>query len=407
MPLRTMALARGWAARGHRVWIITTRHPQGITQIQEEGVETRFARNGIPGAYSWLWWQETSRMFRELYEQAQVEVICSDNVAAVGLLKRAKEANIPLAAIINGHFGGELRALFRQARSPRRLLTAATKHLARLLYYYVRTTLFLQATDAVIAVSDDVAQALSRWYFVDEARVRTIYNGVDTDKFYSEAAKGEAFRRQHGLGLEEPVLLVLSRLDRLKGVQVALQAFREVLATLPQACLFIVGRGPYEAELHQLAQQLGIASRVYFCGFLSHEQTPLAYNACNIFWMPSLYTETFPTTVLEAMACGKVVVASARGGVLGMIDHAVDGFLVPPGNASALATTTLEILQDPVRVERVGTRAEAKVRQKFTREKMIEGILNVLMDIRQDGLESEEEGKDAQSTPLEPGQSRP
>ncbi|MBI4798998.1 MAG: glycosyltransferase [Desulfarculus sp.] len=196
---------------------------------------------------------------------------------------------------------------------------------------------------AVVAVSPSLAQAAQELGAPLE-RLHLVPNGVDQDLFRPTDA--QAARRELGLPLAGPLLTYVGWLVPVKGPEVALKA----LAVTPGAHLAVVGDGPLRPALMALARELGIAGRVIWAGSQPHARVARYLAASDALVLPSL-SEGEPNAVLEALSCGRPVVASAVGGVPGLVAEGLQGALAPPGDAPALAAAMARVLGRAWRAE--------------------------------------------------------
>jgi glycosyltransferase involved in cell wall biosynthesis len=171
-------------------------------------------------------------------------------------------------------------------------------------------------------------------------------------------------RRALGLPREGPVIGIIGRLQRWKGMHVVIEAMPEVLARHPEAHLVIVG-GAHETEPHYpdvLARriaQLSLGAHVTFAGFQA--DVPRWMQAMDVVVHAS-DREPFGIVVIEAMALGKPVVAGAAGGPAEVITDDVDGLLAPYGAPAALAAAITRFLDDPTFAAACGARAQQRAR---------------------------------------------
>jgi glycosyltransferase involved in cell wall biosynthesis len=172
-----------------------------------------------------------------------------------------------------------------------------------------------------------------------------------------------ALRAGIGLGPSDLVLITLARLIPAKGVQYLLQAISRLGRSFPTLKLVICGDGPFKGILLELAEKLGLSSKVIFTGFRTDALSLL--QAADMFVLPSL-SEGLPLSILEAMALGKPVVATRVGGIPEVIDHGKTGWLVPPGNAGALAATLQRALSGGAATLMMAQRARQTVLRRFS-----------------------------------------
>ena len=151
-------------------------------------------------------------------------------------------------------------------------------------------------------------------------------------------------REEYGLSAENLVVGATSRMYPVKGLDVLLEAFAQVLEALPEARLVLVGDGPEREGLEARARQLGIRERVIFTGFQQDVATHL--RLFDVMATPSVCRESCPMSVLEGIAANLPVVASDAGGLPELVVDGETGFLVPPGEATPLAQALLRLLQN-------------------------------------------------------------
>jgi len=151
---------------------------------------------------------------------------------------------------------------------------------------------------------------------------------------------------------DPPRVAYAGRLSREKGIVTLLEGFAAVLEQVPEARLEIAGDGPLKEELEERAAPLGDAVR--FLGHLSRPELERRFATAWVQVVPSLWHEPFGNVTPEAMMRGTAVVASQVGGQSDIVRHEETGFLVPPGDAAALATRLEELVTDREAAERMG-----------------------------------------------------
>lgn len=230
---------------------------------------------------------------------------------------------------------------------------------------YVQQRLVAAGVDRYIAVSDAVARQLAHAFDVPSAKIQTIHNCIPPASFNRPV--NHRLKSTFNQGTNRPVVLTIARLDQQKGHQFLLQAVRQ----MPDAVFVLAGDGPARQELQAQVQAQAIADRILFLGHRVDVADLLA--ACDLFVLPSIY-EGLPLAILEAMAAGRAVVATAVGGVPEAVLDGQTGLLVPPGNPDALADAVRSLLSDPARAARMGTAGKARVQQHFSIDVMARQI---------------------------------
>ncbi len=199
-------------------------------------------------------------------------------------------------------------------------------------------------------------------------RIDVVYPPVDIERL-TQSADCDAQRREFDLEPRQPTFGIVGHLLEWKGQHVFLAAAARVLAAVPEARAFVVGGAPagvaaYVRRLQALARELGIEGRVCFTGF--REDVPALMRMLDVVVHASIEPEPFGRVIVEAMALGRPVVATAAGGPLEIIRPGVNGLLVPPDDAPALAAAILALLADRERALRLGARGARDVAERFS-----------------------------------------
>ncbi len=241
----------------------------------------------------------------------------------------------------------------------------------------------LAKADLVLFVSDFIRRQAGIAFPEHAHRFKTVLNATDASLFGSDEVHSAA-PELAALKTGGPLLLYVGRLARVKGVHVLIEAFARIRARFPQARLVIAGssffagavRTAYEAELAELAASMGDA--VVFTGFLPRAKLKELYRTCDVVAVPSIWPEPFGLVVLEAMASGTCVVASAVGGLPEVIEDRRTGLLVPAADPDALAAAICAVLADPALKSSLERAAAQAVARKFTWERLV-GEVEALM----------------------------
>ena len=154
-----------------------------------------------------------------------------------------------------------------------------------------------------------------------------------------------------------------------KGVQHLISAMPKILANYHDAKLIIAGKGGMLDELKAQAENMGLANKVYFTGYLNSKQVQKMYKCADVAVFPSTY-EPFGIVALEAMLAGVPTVVSDVGGLNEIVDHRVDGMKSYAGNPNSIADSVLSLLFDAGLSANVAKRAKAKVKEQFNWNKI-------------------------------------
>jgi L-malate glycosyltransferase len=215
----------------------------------------------------------------------------------------------------------------------------------------------------VIACGAEVGRNMREHEGISARRLVVIPNGVNLRRF--DEADRSAFRRELGIGDDEPLIGVVGRLHPQKGHSDFLEALARLAQDGPTFRCAIVGSGPLDAELRDRCARLGLSERVHFVG--QRKDVPNILAALDVFAMPSRW-EGLPMALLEAMALGCAVLASSVGEIPGVIQDGVNGRLVPAGNVTQLTVATRELLESAALRRRLGEAARRTVVERFNAE---------------------------------------
>ena len=198
--------------------------------------------------------------------------------------------------------------------------------------------------------------------------VEIIHVGVDTGLFKPNRLFDEngALSKKHGKLFTENcyAILTVARLHKYKGLEYLIEAMRFLQDQIPEAKLYILGKGPEEENLKKLVKKLGLEGKVEFIReAIPNYEMPFLYSECDVYVQPSII-EPYGIAVLEAMACGKPVVGTKVGGMVDTIKEGETGFIVEPGNAEEIADR-LKILRDGDKRAEMGKRARKWVVDNF------------------------------------------
>lgn len=215
--------------------------------------------------------------------------------------------------------------------------------------------------DKIVTVSNAVGDYIREWQKIQVEKTVTIYNGIDLEKFGLQNDRSQISQELH-LAVNGTIVTFIGRLDIQKGCEYLLRAAAESLQEEKNIQFLIVGEGRLKEELLSLTSKLGIDKETIFTGFREDIQNILTHT--DIFVMPSLW-EGFGLSLVEAMAAGKPVIATNVGPLPELINHEETGFIVPARNHRALSVAILTLVKNKELREKMGKKAQDRVREKF------------------------------------------
>lgn len=203
------------------------------------------------------------------------------------------------------------------------------------------------------------------------------------DECYRPAVNPSLLRRRYNVKQDEALLLFVGTLDKahaFKGLDVLFAS----LASLKGRAwrLLVVGMGDLKNHYILQAQNLGLAKRINFVGFIKDSELPEYYQAADMFLFPSISTaEAFGLAALQAMACGLPVIASRLPGVRELVRDSEAGLLVEPGSASSLAAAIESLLNDPAKARALGQKGASLAKDKYQWNKIGQELLAIYSKI--------------------------
>ncbi|MEW5984929.1 MAG: glycosyltransferase family 4 protein [Acidobacteriota bacterium] len=374
-------IAKGIAARGHRVHVVLPWHPRLTRSGVEEGVRFhtfRYAPHpsmnvfGYAGALRadvhlrqaayfaapfalFAAWRAARRVARDV----GATLLHGHWLVPSGAVVSAAGLDLPSVISLHGSdvFVAERHALVRRA-----------------------ARFALRRADAVTACSRDLEdRAVALGGPAD--RIETIPYGVDSERFRPDPAARRRVRACLGLDTNDLVVFTAGRFVRKKGFEFLVDAVGLLARRWPTLRLLIAGGGDLEGELRLRARDRGVADRVHFVGVLDQSDVAAHLAAADLAVVPSVHDEAgnvdgLPNTVLEALASGTPVVASAVGGIPSVISDGRTGLLVAERDVPALAQAVEYLLGHPdvrvqlglaAREEAVQARTWPRVAEQFER----------------------------------------
>ena len=215
------------------------------------------------------------------------------------------------------------------------------------------------AADRIVANSSAAARRL-REEGVPAAKIRVIPNGIAIERFSATADAGGRRR-----------IITVANLRREKAHEVLIDAAAPLLASHPGLEFVIVGDGPRKEELAASVRDRGLATSFSFLGH--RDDVPALLASADLFVLPSR-SEASPNGVIEAMAAGLPVVASATGGLLEIIEHGKTGLLVAPDDVPGFVGAIDRLLKGPELSKQIGRAARASIASRYSFDRMVQAF---------------------------------
>lgn len=310
------------------------------------------------------------RLAAVLVARGEVDVVIGNGASALGYaVARQRDPGGTAPFVLNPHgleeFGGPDG-------------TFGGHHLKRIAYAVLRAAVrrSAAAADCVIATDRALVPAIRRHLGVGADRMAVVPNAVDLDDCDRAASPddGARLRSSSGLAPRVPVLLSVGRLEQNKGLHVLAAALAQ-LQDVPWHWV-VAGDGPFRSRLESFVADAGIGARTRLCGRVDDATLHAWYEAATIFVHPTLY-EGSSIVTLEAMAHRRPVVATTAGGLPDKVRPGQSGWLVPPGDVTALGAAVRSALAAPEALPAMGAAGRALAEQEFSWARSAERMLAV------------------------------
>jgi glycosyltransferase involved in cell wall biosynthesis len=327
--IQTLLLAKGLRQRGHSVLVVASPGSALVDRCRQAGVavESVSMRGELDPVAVWL----LARIFRRF----RPEILHYHTSHAITLGTLAGSLSERVACVATR------RVSFPLSRNP----LARWKYSTRL--------------DRIIAVSEGIRSVLLRSGIADES-IRVITSAVDLDRFRDLPTR-ESVRASLGYAAEDFVVGTVGHLAGHKGHRIFVAAAGRIASVNPRLRFLIAGRGEEEGALRRQIGDLGLEKVFRLAGF--SEEVAGLLPALDLFVFPSLSGEGSPAALKEAMACGLPIAASRISGIGEIVSEGVEGVLVPPGDAQALASAIVRFASDRSLALESGRRGRERVVQ--------------------------------------------
>ena len=228
--------------------------------------------------------------------------------------------------------------------------------------------------ECVIAISEPVADWLSRGFHVPEDRISTILNAIDIQDLEARTAKKnpDSIRAEWKLRTNAPVIGIVSRIVEDKGHEYLLRAVAALKDRYPHIKLLVVGEGPFQNKLKQLSQSLDVGQNATFIGTM--EDVTKALAVIDIFVLPAVWREGFGLSIVEAMALRKPVIVTNIWALNALVHDHINGLLIPPKDVESLARAIVELIENQELREKIGLCAYETVKREFSIDRIVHEI---------------------------------
>ena len=233
-------------------------------------------------------------------------------------------------------------------------------------------------TDGFIAVARNHADFLVEFEKFPEHKVFMVPNGIDTSRFVFDSQARDQWRSKYNIGADDPTVGIVAALRPEKNHELFLAAAERTLQEIPNAKFVIAGDGERRADLEALAKEKGINESVRFLGSIS--DIPGVLSMVDLFSLTS-HNEASPVSILEALSCGRPVVATDVGSIKESVLQGQTGYLVEPGSVEDVSSKWIQLLSDAPLREQMGRTGRAHVVDNSSLDSMTAGYTELVESI--------------------------
>ncbi len=246
--------------------------------------------------------------------------------------------------------------------SGRRAGILTKKLVKKILTFYLHST---------ITVSEANKQLLMRDYRIHSHRIKLIRNGINLKKFSSSREGRQRIRHEFGITEDQLLVGTVARFSFQKGHEFTIEAIPSILRSCPQSRFLLVGDGPEREKIQHRIQELNLSSFVTITG--ERQDIPDLLSALDLFLLTSIF-EGLPLSVLEAMAVGTPVIATAVNGTPEAVADELTGVLIPPQDSQAVAQAVIALLKDPEKRKALSQKSRERVQKYFDQSFMVRQV---------------------------------
>lgn len=369
MEIHAEQVARGLVARGHEVVIYTTRLAEGPREERDGPLTILYLPGTRPRTYLGGYWRSSRDAFLRDHARRPYDAVFSESTGALGILGAPRPA-APVVVFLVGTPGADLVSKIRQLPRPRAALGIGWN-----LIVLVRARRRLRRASRVLCESEGLRAWAIRELALDPERVEAAWLGVDTQGFTPDGPILPEIERALS-GLDR--VIFGGRFEPEKGFDVALRALAPLVRDRPRAGAVLIGAGREGDRLAALARPIAETGRFLLLPPIPHARLPELYRAASIYLMPTRRHEGSALSIVEAMACGRAVVASRIGGIPSLVRDGEDALLVPPEDDEALRSAIARLLDDPHLRGRLGARARESAVARLSLDGMLGRIESAL-----------------------------
>jgi len=370
METQVNEIVNGLVERGHKVTVITTKHPRGIEKEVSKNLRIFYVGNKSL-KYTRKFHKESAKLFKILDVEEDFDIIHSQSVSGFGFVEYANSKK-PFIITLHGSFKREVSSAFYAGGIKNWFVSTPYLFLKYILSVKKKEKRMLDAAKKVLTDTKETKLDIMQQYKIPEEKFVLVYNGIDTEKF--RPINVENFRNKLGFSRESKFIVSSGRITRQKGYHLLIKILPDLLKKFDTK-LIIIGKGEYLDNLKKLTEKLKVSGTVIFTGKISDKEMINYYNLADVFAFPTLRWESFGIVIAEAMSCGKPAISTNIGAIPSVIDDSENGFLIDSGNTKQLRDKILTLFENEELAKKMGKNARNKIVEKFDKDRINEIII--------------------------------
>lgn len=358
-------LAEGLISHGHSVIVLTRRSDRALRQYENYGDVSVYRLAPVGRGQLKKWGLLLSGLSALIRLRDQYDLIFVSGYRIIGLTAVLAGKLFRKSVVLKADSQGEMSGEFFES-GLRKFGISRSSLLFRLFLGF--RNVILKKADAFSTISQEIA---SEWTSsrVPPNKIHWIPNGVDTTRFAPvDAEQKSSLREKLNLPEAATIAIYTGRLVSYKGLPLLLQVWNEIRCRHENAILLLAGTGGLdihncEAQLHDYVTSADLEKNVWFLG--SVQNIPEYLQAADLFVFPT-ENDAFPSSLIEAMACGLPVVTTPVGAIKTIVAHQETGLLVQPGNRHQLYEALVSIVSDKTLAYRLGQVGRQSVEERYS-----------------------------------------
>lgn len=367
MQYHTQVLSEGLVKRGHEVTVWTTSHTDKTFE-ENNGVRIFYLPDTKSGSY-FGYWEKTKDWLRPSWG---FDIIHSQSSAGLSVIN----IGIPMVTTFHGTALDEVKTKINLMTldDPLSFLKMPVSILRDIYGHFRYATSIANNSDALIAISNEQEVIYNQIY--KPKKVYKVFTGTD-----------EKFFRPMDVPKHIDSILMVCRIEKDKGIQYMVKAMPEVLKSIPDAHLYVVGEGSYKPVIQKLIDNFLLNDNVTLAGTVTLEELPEIYNSHTIFVNSTIRQNGYDLTILEAMACGKPVICTNIGSIPTVVRSLWNGQLVQkkngdnPNKGAKLSDAVVSLLRDKSWKDELSLNARQTILDNFTNAKMVDETIKVYQEV--------------------------